>query len=194
MMERQAVEPVARRRSAGELQWQERQYELVVFPEGAGGERVQQLAAELRAGAAGGEKPRILLGTFVAKEAMEETLIRWIQRVCRLQQRFRVSLEGPLAHPAGGWHLRVRDQWPFGRLAEGLAVIDPYLVSCGGRPAAWHRIPHCRLSEQPPEKTRAIPGAAAADFEAAFWVHSIVLLKSGREGGTELVNVFPLLP
>ena len=36
--------------------------------------------------------PHITIANFLAKEAMEETFIRWIQNICNLQKSFTVTL------------------------------------------------------------------------------------------------------
>src|SRR5687768_14793392 len=53
-----------------------------------------------------GGKPHITLGSFVARESMEETLIRWIQRVCSREQSFMVTLNNYSGIPPHTVYLR----------------------------------------------------------------------------------------
>jgi hypothetical protein len=182
--------------------WREWDYSLVLFPEGDGGEKVRRLAALLQHGSekAAGKvgSPCISLGTFRGREAMEDTLIRWVQRVCRMQQRFRIEVKGPCVHPAGGWLLKVVDQGALTKLTESLAVIvDEYLHSCGKEKVVWSRSPHCRISEGQDRQSPDVRQKRIEEMilQTDFMVHSLVLMKEEYEGGhTEMVNVFPFHP
>jgi hypothetical protein len=186
---------------AAEKSWQERDYSLVVFPEGEGGERVKQLAGNFhrtfRGGLSPQEVPLIELAAFRAREAMEDTLIRWIQRICHMQQRFRVQLDGFCEKHNGGLYLQVRDQRPFVKISGSLSVVDEYIQSCGGPPVDWIQSPQCRVSNlvTTNEYEQTKNWFSAEPFQADFFVHSLVLLKQVSDSGSaELVNVFPLLP
>jgi hypothetical protein len=184
-----------------ESAWQEYDYVLAVFPEGEGGEQVKRLACELQSipdkAATWPETPSIRVARFRAREEMEETLIRWIQRVCHMQQRFRVEVEGPISDSDGGAFLRVRDHGPFKKLANGLAMVDQYIQSCGEPPVEWTGVVHCRLTDMTGKENRRSwqPGEHERHFQANFLVHSLVLMKEGPGSSRpELVNVFPLFP
>ena len=181
--------------------WLECDYELMVFPEGEGGQKVKQLAAELHAAlgkdASFPEVPSIRIASFQAREEMEETLIRWIQRVCHMQKRFRVDVDGPFKGPEDIAFLRVRDHGPFRKLADSLGMVDQYIRSCGEPPVEWAGTVYCRLSAGVGEE-RAVPWKPWDDmvkFQTHFLVHSLVLMKMQKgRSTTELVNVFPLYP
>lgn len=184
-----------------EKTWQETDYSLVVFPEGEGGERVKQLAGNFHRTFRGEtqplEAPLIELASFRAREAMEETLIRWVQRVCHMQRRFWVQLEGFCEKHNGGLYLQVRDQRPFAKIAGSLSVVDQYIQSCGAPPVDWKPAPHCRITDtiSTNEYEQTKKWFSEQAFQADFFVHSLVLMKQVNESsGAELVNVFPLLP
>jgi hypothetical protein len=58
-------------------------------------------------------KPHIAIAGFMAKEMLEETLIRWIQKICNVQKHFSVSLNNYSGIPAHTIYLRVQDPYPF---------------------------------------------------------------------------------
>ena len=201
VMVRQQEKRFVWQQQAVEKSWQERDYSLVVFPEGEGGERVKQLAGNFhqtfRAGSSPLEVPLIELAAFRAREAMEETLIRWIQRVCHMQRRFWVQLNGFCEKHNGGLYLQVQDQRPFTKIAGSLSVVDQYIQSCGGPPVEWIQAPQCRITDSitTNEYDQTKNWFSEAPFHADFFVHSLVLLKQVSDSGSaELVNVFPLLP
>ena len=201
MVRQQPARPALWQQALVEKSWQERDYSLVVFPEGEGGERVKQLAGNFHHTFRGGqwpqEAPLIELASFRGREAMEETLIRWIQRVCHMQRRFWVQLNGFCEKHSGGLYLQVQDHRPFAKIAGSLSVVDQYIQSCGGPPVDWIQAPHCRITDTATtnEYDQTKKWFSAQPFHADFFVHSLVLMKQVSDSGSaELVNVFPLLP
>ena len=71
-------------------------------------------------------KPYITIANFLAKESMEETMIRWIQRICSRQKSFVVTLNNYSGFPPHTIFLRVQDPEPFKILARELKTIDEY--------------------------------------------------------------------
>src|SRR5690349_12231406 len=71
-------------------------YKLVIFPEGDGGARIRELAKTIKDDSPSGMnilvRPYIQVASFEGRELMEETLIRWIQRVCNSHNRFDLQL------------------------------------------------------------------------------------------------------
>jgi 2'-5' RNA ligase len=182
--------------------WREAAYELLIFPEGPAAEAINMVARKCRMATGEttkreGEKPAIALAVFEAREAMEETLIRWIQRICTLHKRFWVTLNNFGGLPPGTLYLRVLDHEPFRRIAANLHVIDQYIQSCGHQPVKWPVRPHCSLAAGlSADQYAALLGEyARMEFHASFRVHSLVLMKKeSRTGEQVLVNVFPLMP
>ena len=200
MVRQQPARPVWQQQQA-EKSWREQDYSLIVFPEGEGGERVKQLAGNFfrtfRDDLFPQELPLIELAGFRAREAMEETLIRWIQRVCHMQRRFWVQLDGFCEQHSSGLYLQVQDHRPFTKIAGSLHVVDQYIQSCGGPPVEWIKTPHCRITDSATtnEYEQTKKWFMDKAFHADFFVHSLVLMKQVSESGSaELVNVFPLLP
>src|SRR4051812_14441115 len=67
-------------------------------------------------------KPHITIANFLAKEMMEDTLVRWIQNICRLQNFFTVSLNNFSGFPPHTIYLRVQDPKPFMQLASAMKI------------------------------------------------------------------------
>src|SRR5881275_1935602 len=58
-------------------------------------------------------KPHITIANFLAKEAMEETILRYIQRICSEQTAFNVMLNNFSGFPPDTIYIRVQDPHPF---------------------------------------------------------------------------------
>ncbi len=70
----------------------------------------------------------IPIAHFTAQPRMEDTLIRWTQRICQQQPGFELVLNNFGALPPGLVYLRVQDSTPAKKLATGLRAIDGYLT------------------------------------------------------------------
>src|SRR2546430_8985208 len=72
------------------------EYLLVVHPDADVYEKVmaekKSFYAEFKEEVAIKTKPHITIAGFLARESMEETMIRWIQRICSRQKSFTVIL------------------------------------------------------------------------------------------------------
>jgi len=65
---------------------------------------------------------------FAAQPRMEDTLIRWTQRICQQQQGFELVLNNFGAFPPDLVYLRVQDASAVKGLASALRAIDGYLT------------------------------------------------------------------
>ena len=65
-------------------------------------------------------KPHITVANFLASEAMEPTIIKWMQRICGAQQSFTVTLNNYSGFPPHTIFLRVQNPQPFS--ATGKAI------------------------------------------------------------------------
>ena len=180
----------------GETAWQEWMYRLVICPEGEAAERIRQLNSGRTTASQSTQLPSIPLIAFRGREAMEDTIIRWVQRICRMQRRFQVSLEKPECHPAGGWRMAVTDSETLRGLSEKLSVIDDYVRSCRMGPV--HRETNHACRQEGTLNMAAMPDIPATDTEkpyASFMAHSLVLTRQAYAGSaTEIVNLFAFLP
>ena len=180
----------------GETAWKEYMYRLVICPEGEAAERIRQLNAGEPTTAQKPPLPSITLVAFRGREAMEDTIIRWVQRVCRMHRRFHVSLDHPKPHPAGGWRMGVMDTTALYQLSEKLAVIDDYINTSRMGPVHREINYACR---QEGEMIHANPTPKPQPESdkpfASFMAHSLVLTRQAYAGSaTEVVNLFAFLP
>lgn len=141
--------------------------------------------------------PEILLGVFQANEVMEDTLIRWVQRVCMQVKSFIVSLNNYSSFPAHTIYLRVQDHEPFRTLKKHLKIIDEYLESSGVDGVNWLERPYITMSENLSSEQfeKAIIEYASKTFNASFLASELILVKkTNRKETCKLVNRFHLLP
>lgn len=181
---------------SGESAWQEWMYRLVICPEGEAAERIRQLNAGRPTGGQKPPLPSIPLVAFRGREAMEDTIIRWVQRVCRMHKRFQISLDQPIPHPAGGWRMKVTDPGSLNQLSEKLSVIDDYIRSCHMGPVHRETNYACRQEGLPVAAALTVPATGESDKPfAGFMAHSLVLTRQAYAGSTtEIVNLFAFLP
>lgn len=142
-----------------------------------------------------GSLPHITLACFMAKEAMEETLIRWIQNLCKLQHSFTITLNNYRAFPPHSICWRVQNTEPFNRWANALKILDGFIEPNGCPPWKQPNKPHLTMATQLPAHIyeAAAKEYSARTFHGSFEVERIALF---REGDTNynLVNTFALAP
>ena len=187
------------------------EYLLVIFPYGELQDRLlgeqQQFSSEygLQAtntmSAAGlaqsGNKPHITVAAFQAGEPMEDTLIRWIQRICNRYNSFDITLNNYSGFPPHTIYLRVQDHQPFRELMQQLRAIDDFIRSSGCPPVNLINRPYLSIAGGLTEKVynRAMPEYSRKDFHDSFHVKEMVLLKREHSfDACKTVNIFPLLP
>lgn len=143
-------------------------------------------------------KPHITVANFLAKEELEETLLRWMYKVISAHKSFKVALNNYSGFPnAHTIYLRVQDHLPFKQLAKDLKVVDE-LVRANGLPKA-HLItnPHLTLARRIDMSVyeKAMMDYAQKEFHAEFEVKELVLLKRTHQfDACKQVNLFRLLP
>lgn len=140
-------------------------------------------------------KPHITIACFLAKEVMEETMIRWMQRIISNQTQFTVLLNNYSGFPPHTVYLRIQDHQPFKQLASSLKVIDQYVRGndCPAMKLVTH--PHLSvargLSKDIFEK--AIIDYAQKSFSDSFEVSELVLLRRQHQFDTcKQVSIFHL--
>jgi len=142
-------------------------------------------------------KPHIVVAHFLAKESMEETMIRWMQRICSRQRSFLVTLNNYSGFPPHTIYLRVLDHEPFKILARELKTIDEYIRSNGCPKAYLVNRPHLSIARRLPESVyeKAMLEYSQKLFCESFLAGELVLMRrSGPFATWKLVNVFGLLP
>lgn len=141
--------------------------------------------------------PSISAGSFLAREDMEETLIRWIQRICGQLRSFPVTLNNYSGIPLHTIYLRVFDHQPFRQLAKNLQVIDQYIKSNGCPDAKLTTRPYMPIARDLKENQyeRAMKDYSLKSFCETFRVNELVLLRKNMpEDAHRKVTVFSFLP
>ena len=176
------------------------EYLLVTTPDEKVSSKLQEVGREipLQSRRLKGEfKPYIKLAEFQARESMEETIIRWVHRVCSQHEAFTVTLNNYGGFPPATIFVRIQDHQPFRTLASKLQVIDEYIQSNSCPPVKFFNRPHLRIGEQPVEEDygKVLFHYSQQDFHEAFEVTELVLMKSHNVfEQPKQVNVFRLYP
>jgi len=177
------------------------EYLLVIYPEGDLHDKLldeqQQFFLEYGMKITLRNKPHITVAAFQAGEAMEDTLIRWIQRICGRHNSFDLTLNNYSGIPPHTIYLRVQDPLPFRHFVQQLRAIDDFIRSSGCPPVNLIRDPYLSIAGGLTERvySRAMPEYSRKTFHESFRVDELVLVK--REHSFEacrVVNVFRLLP
>jgi 2'-5' RNA ligase len=142
-------------------------------------------------------KPHITLAAFRAGEEVEDTLIRWIQRICNQQKHFEVALNNYSGIPPHTVYLRVQDPQPFRELMTQLRAIDDFVRPSGWPPVSVNNRPYLSIAGGLTERVynKAMPDYSRKTFHGIFRVDELVLLKRGHSfAPCKTVNIFRLLP
>ncbi len=142
-------------------------------------------------------KPHITVSSFLAKESMEDTLIRWIQRICDQQKSFMTTLNNYSGFPPHTIYLRVQDEQPFQKLTQDLEIINTYISSCACPPMKVISKPHVSIARSLPEEIyfKALIHYAHKSFHESFAVNKLYLIKKEHPyDAGKPINVFGLPP
>lgn len=141
--------------------------------------------------------PDIKIAHFHANESMEETVIRWIQRICSQHRSFLVTLNNYSGFPPHTIYLRIQDHAPFNQLADQLVVIDEYVRSNGYPHARIVYRPHVTIADGLGSTLydRAMSDYSQKTFHETFMMEELVLLRRNNQFDTcKQVNVFRFYP
>ena len=142
-------------------------------------------------------KPHITVASYLAKEEMEETISRYLQRICNYQQSFNVVLNNYSGFPPHTIYLRVQNPQPFKQLAKQLKAVDDYVSSCSCPPVKLITNPHVTIARQLPESIylKALMNFGQRSFHETFMVSELVLLRRASQfDACKVVSVFSLQP
>lgn len=139
----------------------------------------------------------ITIASFLAREVMEETIIRYTQRVCSQQASFNVELNNYSGFPPHTIYLRIQNPQPFKHLTKELKVISNYINSCSCPPVQFKTNPHLTIAQRIPQSIfdRVLMEYSQKSFYENFMVNELVLLRrSSQYDATKKVQVFHLQP
>lgn len=139
--------------------------------------------------------PHITVANFLARETMEETLIRWIKRICNQRKSFTVILNNYSGFPPHTIYLRVQNEKPFQQLVNQLKVVDTYISSCSCPPMRLISKPHLNFVQELSEEIyfKALTHYAHKSFHESFVVNELLLLRRENQfDSCKPINVFGL--
>lgn len=177
------------------------EYLLVIYPYGDLQEKLleeqQQFSTDYGLQMTVRNRPHITVAAFQAGELMEDTLIRWIQRICNRYSSFDLTLNNYSGFPPHTIYLRVQNPEPFRELMRQLRAIDDFIRSNGCPPVNLISRPYLSIAGGLTEQVynKAMPDYSRRTFHDSFHVEQLVLLK--REHAFDVcktVNIFRLLP
>ena len=177
------------------------EYLLVAHPDATVSQKViaekEFFAAGYQQKIAAKTKPHITIANFVAREAMEETILRYTRRICSQLQSFEVALNNYSGFPPHTIYLRVQNSQPFKQLAKELKVVSNYVDSCSCPPVKLITNPHLSIARRLPETVylKAMMDYSQKTFHETFMVNELVLLRRSNEyDSCKPVHVFRLQP
>jgi hypothetical protein len=176
-----------------------REYKLVIYPDAVVYEKImaEKQRFFMNYGVENVTKtfPYIMVAGFYAGEGMEETLIRWIQRICSQRNSFDVILNNYSGFPQHSIYLRLQNPQPVQQLTGQLKMLDNHVHAMASN--TIDRIPHIALASELPETVyhESLPVYSRKTFRAHFMATELVLL--GRDhpfAAPKTINVFRFLP
>lgn len=135
----------------------------------------------------------INIANFLAKEAMEETLTRWITNICNKHQRFQLSLNNYGGLPPDTIYLRIQDLSPICGLINQLKILDDFIMASDCPPLKFLPKPHLPIAKKLPMDIydKALKDYSQKDFHESFMVEELVLLKRSHQfDASTTVNKF----
>jgi hypothetical protein len=176
-----------------------REYRLVIYPDTVVYEKImaekQRFFMNYGQEAVVQSFPYIMVAGFYAGEGMEETLIRWIQRICSQHNSFEVTLNNYSGFPQHSIYLRIQDPQPFKQLSTQLKMLDGHVQAMSVN--TFERIPHVALANELPEPVyqQTMPVYSRKTFRARFMATELVLLGRDHPYATsKTITVFRFLP
>lgn len=140
--------------------------------------------------------PHITVTRFFARQAMEETILRYMHRITSVQPGFMVMLNNYSSNPGNNIFIRVQQHEPFKQLYDALEPVNQYIQRHGYPAATRVAKPHLDVAKKLQHSVyyKAIFDYSQKTFNASFMVNQLVLLKrrSHFDAFTQ-VNVFKLV-
>src|SRR5688572_7000722 len=131
----------------------------------------------------------IFLGSFQAKEEMENTIVRWLQRIFNLQGRFLVTLNNFSGQPPHNIHLRIQEPAEIKKMINQLNMIDHFIQANDCPPAVLCLSPHLEISNSIPENSfnKILNMFSGKSFHESFIAEKVKLYRrSSSESSFQL--------
>lgn len=173
------------------------EYALMIVPRGEVAEKIleerKEFVESFYSKPAIVQKPFIMLSKFDAREEMEDTLIRWLQKIIGQEQSFLLTLNNYGAVQPNTICLRLQDHSVFFYFLKKLEVLNQYIPMESG----FFKRPYLEFASQlPPEIfEKALPHYSRKSFHESFVVNELVLMKRERSFDQfKTIQLFGLLP
>ncbi|MBO9634430.1 MAG: hypothetical protein J7578_15050 [Chitinophagaceae bacterium] len=140
---------------------------------------------------------QITVAKFAVREGMEDTLSRWMQRICSNLRSFVVTLNNYSGLPPHTIYLRIQDQWPIQQLIRQLRPVEEFIRSSACPPPIMMMRPYLDIAGHLPQTVyeKAMPAYSRRSFHHSFLANDLLLVKSSPyEANNKTVNVFRFLP
>lgn len=141
--------------------------------------------------------PHITVANFLAREEMEDTIIRYMRRILVMQKSFTITLTNFSGFPPHTVYTRVQDHEPFKEMAAALKPVYMYVHGNGCPHAKFITHPHVTIARRlkPDVYEKAMFDFSKRSFHTSFNADELILLKRQHQFDTcKQVNVFKLLP
>jgi 2'-5' RNA ligase len=140
--------------------------------------------------------PHITVANFLAKETMEETLIKWMHKIISSQQSFDVMINNFSGFPSSKTvYARIQNHEPFKQLATSLKTINSYINDNGFPNAKLINHPHLSIARSLQQNVyeKAVMDYSRKTFNASFTVNELVLLRRQNQfDKCKQVSIFKL--
>ena len=137
----------------------------------------------------------ITIAGFAGRLPIEETIIRWIERVCSKINAFDVTLNNFSGFPPGKVYLRILNQQPFRQLAGELKSVDEFIQSNACPPIEIASSINIPIAVNLPSGIyeEALMQYSQKSFHETFTVKQLVLLRRANNyEERKVLCVFPL--
>lgn len=132
--------------------------------------------------------PRLCIAHFTAHEAMEDTLLRYLQRIAGMQHALSVTLNNYSSIPEHTIYVRVQQPVCFQQWIQALQPIDNYISDNGFPHLQTMQRAHIPLAAALPPNVyrKAVSHYAQQVFYASFMATEWVLLKCKNNYSNEV--------
>ena len=140
--------------------------------------------------------PHITVANFLAKEQMEDTIIRYTHRIVSMLQSFTATLNNYSGFPPHTVYARVQDHEPFKQLVLKLKAIEQYIKMNDCPPIKFITHPHVTIARRlkPDVYEKAMFDFSQRTFHVSFKVDELILLRRQHQfDKCKQVSVFKLL-
>ncbi|NIM35089.1 MAG: hypothetical protein GTN67_06560 [Hydrotalea flava] len=132
--------------------------------------------------------PRLIMASFKADEALEDTLLRYLHRIAGILRSLPLTFNNYSGMPEHSVYVRLQEYMAFGQWVQALQPIANYILDNGFPKMQIIQRPHIPLAAALPPNVyrKAITHYAQQVFYAAFTATEWVLLKYKPNYGNQV--------